>query len=127
MVTDEAPISGDPRRAFLTGCDTPNHNAHFPPGGASNCHRHEYDYTRPGMVERTDARHLLARLRRDGIEVEVLERCGLENYFPRHAREAVMGRDLSAHFPLDPRRPVTDQVPGYNKNMNRRPGEAHHA
>jgi hypothetical protein len=29
-----------------------------------------------------------------------------------------MGRDLSAHFPLDPRRPVSGQVPGYNKNMN---------
>ena len=77
-----------------------------------------YDYTRPGLVERTDARRFLARLRRDGIDVKVLERYGLENYFPRHAFETVMGRDLGAHFPLDPRRPVNDQVPGYNKNMN---------
>jgi hypothetical protein len=77
-----------------------------------------YDYTRPGLLERTDARRFLARVRRDGVEVRVLERYGLENYFPRHAFEAVMGRDLSAHFPLDPRRPVSDQVPGYNKNMN---------
>jgi hypothetical protein len=29
-----------------------------------------------------------------------------------------LGRDLSAHFPLDPRRPVSVQVPGYNKNMS---------
>ena len=77
-----------------------------------------YDYTRPGLVERADARALLARLRRDGIEVKVLDRYGVENYFPRQAFEAVLGRDLSAHFPLDARRPVSDQIPGYNKNMN---------
>jgi hypothetical protein len=77
-----------------------------------------YNYTRPGLVERADARAFLARLRRDGIEVKVLDRYGLENYFPRHAFETVMGRDLTAHFPLDPRRPVSDQIPGYNKNMN---------
>jgi hypothetical protein len=29
-----------------------------------------------------------------------------------------MGHDLNAHFPLDPRRPVSHQIPGYNKNMN---------
>ena len=46
MVTDEVPISGDPRRAFLTGCDTPNHYAHFPPGGASNCT--DMNMTTPG-------------------------------------------------------------------------------
>ncbi len=77
-----------------------------------------YDYTRPGPVTRSNARRFLARLRRDRIEVKVLDRYGLDNYFPRHAFEAVMGRDLTAHFPLDPRRPVTDQIRGYNKNMN---------
>ena len=77
-----------------------------------------YDYTRPGLVEQPDVRAFLARLRQDGIEVKVLDRYGLENYFPRHAFETVMERDLSAHFPLDPRRPVSMQIPGYNKNMN---------
>lgn len=77
-----------------------------------------YDYTRPGLVERPDSRVFLGGLRRDGIEVKVLDRYGLENYFPRHAFETVMARDLSAHFPLDPRRRVSDQLPGYNKNMN---------
>jgi hypothetical protein len=38
--------------------------------------------------------------------------------FPDIAFEAVMGRDLGAHFPVHSRRPVSDQVPGYNKNMN---------
>ena len=58
----------------------------------------EDDYTRPGMAERTDVRHFLARLRRDGIEVKVLDRYGLENYFPRHAFETVIGRDSERAF-----------------------------
>ncbi len=77
-----------------------------------------YDNTRPGLVTRSNARRFLARLRQNRIEFKVLDRYGLENYFPRQAFEAVMGCDLSAHFPLDPRRPVRDQVRGYNKNMN---------
>ena len=77
-----------------------------------------YDYTRDGLVERSDVRATLARLRRDRIEVKVLDRYGLENYFPQHVFETVMECDLSAQFPLDPRVPVSDQIPGYNKNMN---------
>ena len=78
-----------------------------------------YDYRRPSLVERADARRLLAGLRRDRIDVTVLERYGLENYFPQHAFETVMeSDDLSEHFPLDPRRPVRRQIRGYNKNMN---------
>ena len=48
----------------------------------------------------------------------MLDRYGLENYFPQHVFETVIGHDLSAHFPLDPRKPVKDQIRGYNKNMN---------
>ena len=77
-----------------------------------------YDYARPGLVMRDDARAFLARLRRDGLEVKVLDRYGLENYFPQHAFETVMDRDLGEYFPLDPRRPVRGQIPGYDKNMN---------
>ena len=77
-----------------------------------------YDYTRDGLVERADVRAFLARLRQDRIEVNVLDRYGLENYFPQHVFETVIGRDLSVHFLLDPRRPVRDQIRGYNKNMN---------
>ena len=65
-----------------------------------------------------DVRAFLARLRQDRIEVKVLDRYGLENYFPQHVFETVIGRDLSVHFLLDPRRPVRDQIRGYNKNMN---------
>ena len=67
---------------------------------------------------RDDARALLTRLRRDGIEVTVLDRYGLENYFPRHAFETVMKQGLGGHFPLDPRRPLSDQIRGHDKNIN---------
>ena len=77
-----------------------------------------YDYSRQGLVLKPEVRPFLTRLRADGIHVTVLERYGLENYFPRHAFESVIGRDLSAEFPIDPRRPVNQQIPGYNKNMN---------
>ena len=77
-----------------------------------------YDYERPGLVMRDDARALLTRLRRDGIEVTVLDRYGLENYFPRHAFETVMKQGLGGHFPLDPRRPLSDQIRGHDKNIN---------
>ncbi len=77
-----------------------------------------YDYTRPGLVEKPEVRPFLARLRRERIPFNVLHRYGLENYFPQRAFETVLGRDLSAHFPLDPSRPVIEQIPGYHKNMN---------
>ena len=77
-----------------------------------------YDYTKPGLVARHDSRSFLTQLRQAGIEVKVLDRYGLENYFPRHAFETVMKCDLSSHFPLDPRKPVSKQIRGYNKNMN---------
>ena len=77
-----------------------------------------YDYTRPGLVMRRDRRKFLEGLRQARIDVTVLERYGLENYFPRHAFETVIRRDLSAHFPLDYRGPVSDQIRGYNKNTN---------
>ena len=77
-----------------------------------------YDYGKLGLILRNDVRAFLARLRRDGVEVKILDRYGLENYFPQHAFETVMGRDLSEYFPLDPRRPVNSQIPGYDKNTN---------
>ena len=77
-----------------------------------------YDYARPGLVERDKTRPFLERLRRDRIEFKVLDRYGLENYFPRHAFETVLDRNFSAYFPLDLRKPVKHQIPGYNNKMN---------
>ena len=77
-----------------------------------------YDYERPGLVMRPERRRVVTRLREAGIDVSVLERYGLENYFGRHAFEAVVGRDLSASFPLGARKPVKGQIRGYSKTMN---------
>ena len=40
------------------------------------------------------------RLRAAGIELRVLERYGIENYFPRHALETLLHKDLLGYFPL---------------------------
>ena len=77
-----------------------------------------YDFSKPGRVLKPKSRALLARLRNYGIEVTILDRYGLENYFPKHAFETVMRRDLRSLFPLDVRRPVKDQISGYDKNTN---------
>jgi hypothetical protein len=36
------------------------------------------------------------------LEMRVLERYGIENYFPRHALEAIVGRDLASFFLIPP-------------------------
>ena len=77
-----------------------------------------YDYTKPGLAALHDVRDLLKKLQQTGIEFKVLDRYGLENYFPRHAFETVIGHNLSSLFPLDPRKPVREQIRGYDKNMN---------
>jgi hypothetical protein len=34
------------------------------------------------------------------IDLRILERYGIENYFPQHVLEKVIGRDLTAYFPI---------------------------
>jgi hypothetical protein len=51
------------------------------------------------------ARKQQARLAAHGIELRVLQRYGIENYFPRAAVERVVQKDLSAYYP------VPDDVP----------------
>jgi hypothetical protein len=46
------------------------------------------------------ARTQKKRLVRLGVPLEVLERYGIENYFPQKALEAVTGKNLSAYFPI---------------------------
>ncbi len=40
------------------------------------------------------------RLSRVGVELRVLERYGIESYFPRRCLEKVLRKDLSAYFPI---------------------------
>jgi hypothetical protein len=44
------------------------------------------------------------------ISLRVLERYGIENYFPRQALEQVTGKDLSAYFPIPDHVPVIDRL-----------------
>jgi hypothetical protein len=46
------------------------------------------------------ARKQKKRLAALGAELQVLERYGIENYYPRRTLEAVIGRDLSGYFPI---------------------------
>jgi hypothetical protein len=50
------------------------------------------------------------RLAASGVELFVLNRYGIENYFPRAAMEGVVGRDLSKFFPLAEDISVLDQM-----------------
>jgi hypothetical protein len=74
------------------------------------------------------AREQTARLKAGGVELRVLERYGIENYFPRGAVERVLERDLSSFFPLPPDVSITNHLvdtekgerrPFYSKSRNR--------
>jgi len=47
-----------------------------------------------------EARVVEKRFRGHPLTLHVLQRYGIENYFPRHAVEKVLARDLSAFFPI---------------------------
>jgi len=46
------------------------------------------------------AKDLQRRFAKHPLKLQILERYGIENYLPQNAYEAVLGRDLSAYFPL---------------------------
>jgi hypothetical protein len=54
------------------------------------------------------ARQQTARLRAAGVELRILQRYGIENYFPRDAVEKVLQRDLSLLPPLTPDVSITE-------------------
>jgi hypothetical protein len=51
-----------------------------------------------------------ARLAKHGIELRVLQRYGIENYFPRAAVERVVQKDLSAYYPVPDDVPLIEHV-----------------
>ena len=61
------------------------------------------------------AREQQKRLARCGIELRVLQRYGIENYFPRGAIERVIGIDLSAFFPAPEDTPFIEHLSLDNK------------
>jgi hypothetical protein len=58
------------------------------------------------------------RFQAAGVELRILRRYGIENYFPRHALEAVLQRDLASYFPVPETEALTDHVPFYSKGRN---------
>jgi hypothetical protein len=58
----------------------------------------------------TIGRREKARLAASGVELCILNRYGIENYFSKQAMESFMGRDLTAYFPLTEDISVVDQL-----------------
>lgn len=63
------------------------------------------------------AREQQKRLARCGIDVRVLQRYGIENYFPQGVIERVIGMDLSAFFPVPEDTPFTEHLSLDNKGL----------
>jgi hypothetical protein len=60
----------------------------------------------PNRLLSSEAKNVEKRFKSHPLTLYVLQRYGIENYFPRHAVEAVLGRDLTTYFPLPPTRKI---------------------
>jgi hypothetical protein len=78
------------------------------------------DWSQPQHPLKADAEKLIVRLGQAGIQVHILERYAIENYFSREAFEAVLGCDFGAGFRLDSFQPVKAQIAGYDKAVNQK-------
>ena len=69
------------------------------------------------------AKQLQRRFAKHPITLHILERYGIENYLPQHAYQTVLGRDLSAYFPLPHDRKIEDHFrehqPCWRRCLNR--------
>lgn len=63
------------------------------------------------------AREQRSRLARYGIDLRVLQRYGIENYFPQVAIESVLGIGLSGYFPIPENTPVTEHLSQDSKGL----------
>jgi hypothetical protein len=66
------------------------------------------------------ARTQKKRLADLGVLLEVLERYGIENYFPQKALEAVTGKNLSAYFPIPDHVAVNEYLSCLSRNWKER-------
>jgi hypothetical protein len=68
------------------------------------------------------AKNVQRRLKGHSITLYVLRRYGIENYFPQHAYEAVLKRNLTGYFPIPPRKPIekhlTEQEAPWRRIIN---------
>jgi hypothetical protein len=63
------------------------------------------------------ARNQQSRLEKYGIELRVLQRYGIENYFPQSAVERVLGIDLSGYYPVPQDVPFTEHLSRDDKGL----------
>jgi hypothetical protein len=68
------------------------------------------------------AKDLQRRFKGHSITLHVLRRYGIENYFPQHAYEAVLKRNLTGYFPIPAHKPIekhfTEQQPPWRRIVN---------
>lgn len=55
---------------------------------------------RPKKPFTNDAKEIFRRFKGHPLTLYVLQRYGIENYFPKNACETVLQRDLTAYFPI---------------------------
>jgi len=65
-----------------------------------------------------EIQQVIEKLELVGVPVRVLMRYGIESYFSQTALQEVLGRALNGFPPLDETRPLSEQIGGYNKNLN---------
>ena len=73
------------------------------------------DFNSPGHPLNANGQRVRDILAAAGVELFVLERYGIENYFSQQACEEVLGPAIAARFPLPP---YTSANRNHNKNQN---------
>jgi hypothetical protein len=73
----------------------------------------------------SEAKAVEKRFKTHPLTLHVLHRYGIENYFPRHAVQKVLGRDLSAYFPIPPNKKIEKHFrdPWWRRLLNRLRGQ----
>ncbi len=66
------------------------------------------DFSKSGRPETTQTKEVRQRFRGLPLKLYVLQRYGIENYFPQRIVERVLGRNLSFYFAIPETIPVED-------------------
>jgi hypothetical protein len=74
------------------------------------------DYAKADRPLKPDIKRVVTKLTEQGIDMVIMTRYAIENYFPQTAYERVVGKPLAAYFPLPEDKPV--KIPGYSKALN---------
>lgn len=79
--------------------------------------------TKKGQPYTNEAKRAYQRCKPHAITLYVLKKYGIENYFPQHACEAVLKRDLERYFPIPPHKPIEEHFsepqPRWRRILNR--------